>query len=132
MTDSNKKLPTVYIGETFTLDGKEVVVSNTIGIESMGGGLVGVVVEIFSDDVHIDPAAMSPRTRIVAGDEMYPTDRVNDAIDYLKDAYAYTKAKHYEEYGGHAERMSNEVIDEVLDRLGVPVVDTEEDEDNGE
>lgn len=135
MTDSHKKLPTVYIGETFTLDGKEVVVSNTIGIESMGGGHVGVTVEIFSDDVHIDPAALSPRTRIVAGDEMYPTGRVGDAVDYLKATRAHVHARHVATYGAHADSMPNEVlyvIDEVLDRLGVPVVETEEDEDNGE
>ena len=128
MADKSK-LPTVYIGDKFTIDGTEVAVSNTLGIENMGGDVVGVVVKVLSDDVHIDPAAMSHRTRIVAGDDMYPTGRVDDAIGYLKDVYAYTKAKHYEEYGGRAERMSNavlEVIDEVLDRLGVPSVDTKE------
>ena len=128
MADKSK-LPTVYIGDKFTIDGTEVAVSNTLGIENMGGDVVGVVVTVLSDDVHIDPAAMSHRTRIVAGDDMYPTGRVDDAIGYLKDAYAYTKAKHYEEYGGRAERMAHavlEVIDEVLDRLGVPVVETEE------
>lgn len=127
---SENKLPTVYIGDTFTIGGTEVVVSNTIGIEDVGG-VVGVVVTVLSDDVHIDPEAMHPTTRIVTGDNMYPTGRVNGAIGYLKDVYAYTKAQHYEEYGGRAERMSNavlEVIDEVLDRLGVPAGDTEEEE----
>lgn len=128
MADKSK-LPTVYIGDKFTIDGTEVVVGDALGIENMVGGVVGVVVTVLSDDVHIDPSAMSHRTRIVAGDDMYPTGRVDDAIDYLKDVYAYTKAKHYEEYGGRAERMSHavlDVIDEVLDRLGVPVVETEE------
>ena len=49
--------------------------------------------------------------------ELYPTGRVSDAIGYLKS----TRADH----------MSNEVlevIDEVLDRLGVPSVDTKEEE----
>lgn len=128
MADKSK-LPTVYIGDKFTIGGTEVAVSNTVGIENMGGDVVGVVVKVLSDDVHIDPSAMSHRTRIVAGDDMYPTGRVDDAIGYLKDVYAYTKAKHFEEYGGRAEHMANavlDVIDEVLDRLGVPVVETEE------
>ena len=128
MADKSK-LPTVYIGDKFTIDGTEVVVGDALGIENMGGDVVGVVVKVLSDDVHIDPSAMSHRTRIVAGDDMYPTGRVDDAIGYLKDVYAYTKAKHYEEYGGRTERMANavlEVIDEVLDRLGVPSVDTNE------
>ena len=128
MADKSK-LPTVYIGDKFTIDGTEVAVTNTIGIENMGGDVVGVVVKVLSDDVHIDPSAMSHRTRIVAGDDMYPTGRVDDAIGYLKDVYAYTKAKHYEEYGGRAERMANavlNVIDEVLGLLGVPDVDTVE------
>lgn len=128
MADKSK-LPTVYIGDKFTIDGTEVVVGDALGIENMGGDVVGVVVKVLSDDVHIDPSAMSHRTRIVAGDDMYPTGRVDDAIGYLKDVYAYTKAKHYEEYGGRAEQMANavlDVIDEVLDRLGVPVVETEE------
>lgn len=125
---AKSELPTVYIGDKFTIDGTEVAVTDTVGIENMGGDLVGVVVKVLSDDVHIDPSAMSHRTRIVAGDDMYPTGRVDDAIGYLKDVYAYTKAKHYEEYGGRAERMANavlNVIDEVLDRLGAPVVETE-------
>ena len=129
MADKSE-LPTVYIGDKFTIDGTEVAVSNALGIENMGGDVVGVVVKVLSDDVHIDPSAMSHRTRIVAGDDMYPTGRVSAAIDYLKDVYAYTKAQHYEEYGGSlSDRMDNEVldvIDEVLDRLGVPSVETEE------
>ena len=127
MADKSE-LPTVYIGDKFTIDGTEVVISDIIGIENVGG-VVGVVVTVLSDDVHIDPSAMSPTKRIVTGDDLYPTGRVDDAIGYLKDVYAYTKAKHYEEYGGRAERMAHavlEVIDEVLDRLGVPVVETEE------
>lgn len=126
MADKSK-LPTVYIGDKFTIDGTEVAVTNTIGIENMGGDVVGVVVKVLSDDVHIDPSAMSHRTRIVAGDDMYPTGRVNDAIEYLKGVYAYTKANHYEEYGDRAERVANtvlNVIDEVLGLLGVPDVDT--------
>lgn len=130
MSDNpKKKLPTVYIGDKFTLDGTEVVVSNTIGIESMGGGHVGVVVEIFSDDVHIDPSAMSHTTRIVAGDDMYPTGRVDEAIDYLKTTRAHVYTRHVTFYGSHADGVPNEVldvIDEVLDRLGVPVVETDE------
>lgn len=132
MSDNpKKKLPTIYIGDTFTLDGKEVVVSDTLGIENMGGGHVGVVVEIFSDDVHIDPSAMRSSTRIVAGDDMYPTGRVSDAINYLKDTRSHVHTGHVATYGAHADRVPNEVldvIDEVLDRLGVPVVVESEDE----
>lgn len=132
MTDNTKKkLPTIYIGDTFTLDGTEVTVSNTLGIENMGGDLVGVVVKVLSDDVHIDPSAMRSSTRIVAGDDMYPTGRVDEAIDYLKSTRAHVHTGHVATYGEHADHMPNEVldvIDEVLDRLGVPVVESEEDE----
>lgn len=130
--NTKKKLPTVYIGDKFTLDGTEVTVSNTLGIENMGGDLVGVVVKVLSDDVHIDPSAMRSSTRIVAGDDMYPTGRVDDAIGYLKDTRAHVHTGHVATYGAHADRMPNEVldvIDEVLDRLGVPVVETEETEE---
>lgn len=128
---SENKLPTVYIGDTFTIGGTEVVVSNTIGIEDVGG-VVGVVVTVLSDDVHIDPAAMSPTTRIVTGDNMYPTGRVNGAIGYLKSTRADVYDRHVATYGSDAECTSNEVIDvidEVLDRLGVPAGDTEEEEE---
>lgn len=130
MTDNTKKkLPTVYIGDTFTLDGTEVTVSNTLGIENMGGDLVGVVVKVLSDDVHIDPSAMRSSTRIVAGDDMYPTGRVDEAIDYLKATRAHVHTRHVTFYGSDADNIPNEVldvIDEVLDRLGVPVVETDE------
>lgn len=126
MADKSK-LPTVYIGDKFTIDGTEVVVSDTVGIENMGGDVVGVVVKVLSDDVHIDPSAMSHRTRIVAGDDMYPTGRVSAAINYLKSTLWC--AQHVDMYDVHADRVSNEVIEViygVLDRLGVPVVETEE------
>ena len=128
MADKSK-LPTVYIGDKFTIDGTEVAVTNTLGIENMGGDVVGVVVTVLSDDVHIDPAAMSHRTRIVAGDDMYPTGRVDDTVEYLKSTRAHVYDRHVAEYGSLSDRMDNEVlevIDEVLDRLGVPVVETEE------
>lgn len=129
MTDNTMHLPAVYIGDKFTLDGTEVTVTDTLGIENMGGGLVGVVVKVLSDDVNIDLAAMAPRTRIVAGDDMYPAGRVDDAIDYLKATRAHVYAGHVAMYTDHADHVPNEVldvIDEVLDRLGVPVVETEE------
>lgn len=128
MADKSK-LPTVYIGDKFTIDGTEVAVTNTVGIENMGGDVVGVVVKVLSDDVHIDPSAMSHRTRIVAGDDMYPNGRVDDTVEYLKSTRAHVYDRHVAEYGSLSDRMDNEVldvIDEVLDRLGVPVVETEE------
>ena len=128
MADKSK-LPTVYIGDKFTIDGTEVAVSNTLGIENMGGDVVGVVVTVLSDDVHIDPSAMSHRTRIVAGDDMYPTGRVDDTVEYLKSTRDHVYDRHVATYGSLSERMDNEVldvIDEVLDRLGAPVVETEE------
>ena len=128
MADKSK-LPTVYIGDKFTIDGTEVAVTNTIGIENMGGDVVGVVVKVLSDDVHIDPSAMSHRTRIVAGDDMYPTGRVDDTVEYLKSTRDHVYDRHVATYGSLSERMDNEVldvIDEVLDRLGAPVVETEE------
>ena len=128
MADKSK-LPTVYIGDKFTIDGTEVAVTNTVGIENMGGDVVGVVVTVLSDDVHIDPSAMSHRTRIVAGDDMYPTGRVDDTVEYLKSTRAHVYDRHVATYGSLYDRMDNEVldvIDEVLDRLGVPSVDTKE------
>lgn len=131
MADKSK-LPTVYIGDKFTIDGTEVAVTDTVGIENMGGDVVGVVVTVLSDDVHIDPSAMSHRTRIVAGDDMYPTGRVDDTVEYLKSTRAHVYDRHVAEYGSLSDRMDNEVlevIDEVLDRLGVPSVDTETEEE---
>ena len=128
MADKSE-LPTVYIGDKFTIDGTEVAVTNTVGIENMGGDLVGVIVKVLSDDVLIDPTAMSPTTRIVAGDDMYPTGRVDDTVEYLKSTRDHVYDRHVATYGSLADRMDNEVldvIDEVLDRLGVPVVETEE------
>lgn len=122
-------LPTVYIGDKFTLDGTEVVVGDAVGIENLGGGLVGVVVTVLSDDVHIDPSAMSHRTRIVAGDDLYPAGRVDETVAYLKATREHVYARHVDMYGVMADHMPNEVIDvidEVLDGLGVPVVDDDE------
>lgn len=126
---TTRDLPTVYIGDKFTIGGREVVVGERIGVQPLGNGHAGVVVTLYSDDVHIDPSAMAPGTRIVGADELYPTGRVDETIGYLKATRAHIHAHHVDMYGAHADHVPNEtidVIDEALARLGVPVVDTTE------
>ena len=80
-------------------------------------------------------AAKPDMPTVNLGDDMCPTCRVSDAIDYLKATRAHVHAHHVATYGAHASIMPNEVlyvIDEVLDRLGAPANTTKEDEDNGE